>query len=96
MINKQVTYRIQATQIENAMQLIHYFIEQVNVNDPGTRYYYAFQSHSDPQKFIHIMEFEDGDAEYAHRNASYTKYFAEKLYPLCEQLPEFTDLKPIY
>lgn len=88
-----VRYRVRKEKLSEAEHTIRDFIGAVR-QEPGTYVYEAFRE-PDGVSFVHIMSFQDEQAERIHRGAKHTKAFTEQLYPLCEHEPMFTELRLI-
>jgi quinol monooxygenase YgiN len=50
-------------------------------DEPGTRVYVALREAGDPTRFLHVMVFDDEEADERHRHAEHTRRFVEELYP---------------
>lgn len=87
MINVIIPFTVKTESLETVKIHVQDFISDIKKNEPGTLMYKSFQQKEDPEKFIHIMTFVDDNAETNHRQSSYCKYFVDKLYPLCTEMP---------
>ncbi len=94
MITKIVTYRVRPEALPLVLDTIRRFVVAIQEHEPATRYD-AFQYKENPTEFVHTMSFPDPEAERAHQMAAYTAKFVEVLYPNCEVLPRFQDLKEV-
>lgn len=94
MIYKITHYRVKEEVVDQTWRAIKKFVGEIKANEPETGYY-AYQSNADPTAFFHAMAFPTLEAEQKHQQAEYTAAFVEVLYPLCTELPEFTDLTQI-
>lgn len=90
-----VSFRVKKNKVEEAKSVIMKFVDEITGKEPGTVLYNCFQEKSDDTSFIHTMTFESEKAEDHHRNTSYVKEFVDKLYPICEEEPVFTELNLI-
>jgi quinol monooxygenase YgiN len=90
-----VSFKVNRDHIEEAKKIITEFIDQIKNKEPGTLFYRCYQEKSDETSFIHVMTFQNEDAEETHRHTKYVKRFVNKLYPLCEKEPEFSELNLI-
>ena len=93
MIRKMATYKIRKENLERVKEAIREFVEAIDKNEPDT-IYDAYQA-DDGLTFIHLALFPDEPTEQVHRKAEYTDRFVEVLYPCCDELPQFTDLRLI-
>ena len=90
-----IIFKVKKDKIEEAKKLIKEFVPQIKEHEPGTTNYKCFQEKSDETSFIHIITFKDEAAEEYHRRTEYAKNFVDKLYPICEAEPEFSELNLI-
>jgi quinol monooxygenase YgiN len=93
MICRIVEYVVQPDALEPVITAIADFLAAIERMEPATRYE-AFQR-PDRFSFIHFMIFADEAAEQRHREASYTQRFVAELYPNCEVVPVFTDVRSV-
>lgn len=94
MIEKYVTYTVQKDQVDAVKEAIAVLVAGIEEHEPGTWVYETWQE-SDEVSFIHMMVFEDEDAEEAHKEAANTKTFVEFIYPKCDKEPLFHDIEEI-
>jgi quinol monooxygenase YgiN len=87
-----VTFKVKKDKVEEAQNAIRKFVDEISGKEPGTVLYNCFQEKSDSTSFIHTMTFESEKAEEHHRHTSYVKEFVDRLYPLCEIEPVFSEL----
>ncbi len=90
-----VSFKVKEDKVDEAKNIIIEFIEQIKSNEPGTISYKCFQEKSDETSFVHIMSFQNSEAEELHRHTDYVDKFIEKLYPICLSEPEFSELNLI-
>ena len=90
-----VSFKVKKNKVEEAKTAISKFIEEISNKEPGTVLYNCYQEKSDNTSFIHTMTFESEQAEEHHRHSSYVKEFVDKLYPICEVEPVFSELNLI-
>jgi len=90
-----VSFKVNRDHIEEAKKIITKFIDQIKNKEPGTLFYRCYQEKSDETSFIHVMTFQNEDAEEAHRHTEYVKSFVNELYPMCEKELEFSELNLI-
>lgn len=92
-IHRLAEYAVRPEEREAVEEAVRAFLEAVALNEPETRYR-AFRREPG-LGYVHVMTFPDEAAERAHREASYTRRFADAVYPRCTQSPTFTKLVPI-
>jgi quinol monooxygenase YgiN len=59
---------------------IREFVSAVD-GEPGTRVYLSLRESGDPTRFLHVMVFDDAEADARHRHAAHTRRFVATLYP---------------
>jgi quinol monooxygenase YgiN len=93
MIVKLVRYRIHRSDAPVVEAAVRDFVSAVAEHERQTTYntYRATNGVS----YVHLMTFPDEGAEQRHRGAAYTKAFVDRLYPLCDAGPTFSDLEPL-
>ncbi len=94
MIHKIVHYKVKQDEVDVIAKATQNFVEAVRTNEPQTNYQ-AYQRLDDSTRFIHVMSFQNQEAEGHHKDADYTQAFVDVLSPRCEEEPEFTDLSQI-
>lgn len=95
-ISKVARFKIKASHLQEAKSIIQDFLQAVSENERGkTLLYKSFHYKTESNSFLHLMTFKNAKAEEAHRNASYTQDFVEKLYPLCSEKPQFDTLEEL-
>jgi quinol monooxygenase YgiN len=94
MIHKIAMYKIKEEKLDEVLNAVQKFVNNVKGNEPST-VYNAFQFSEDNLSFIHFMSFKSEADEEKHKNAKYTEEFVKILYPTCVKEPEFKDLKNI-
>jgi len=87
-----VEYTIKKGEEETAREAIIDFLEAIKANEPDTRYEIFSTEDGD---YLHMIVFQNKEAEEKHQNAEYTLNFVDALYPLCEQRPLFTRINPV-
>lgn len=90
-----VSFKVKKNKVEEAKSAIRKFVDEITGKEPGTVLYNCFQEKGDDTSFIHTMAFESEKAEEHHRHTSYVKEFVNKLYPICEKEPVFTELNMV-
>jgi len=90
-----VSFKVKKNKVEEAKTAIRKFVDEITSKEPGTILYNCYQEKSDETLFIHTMTFESEKAEEHHRHTSYVKEFVDKLYPICEENPVFSELNLI-
>lgn len=92
-IHKLAEYAVRPEEREAVEEAIRTFLEAIARAEPETRYRAYRRDRG--LGYVHVMTFPDAEAEEAHREAAYTRRFADELYPRCTQSPTFTELVPI-
>ena len=87
-----VSFKVKKDKIEGAKSAIRKFVQEITQKEPGTILYNCFQEKNDKTSFIHTMTFESEKAEEHHRQTVYVKEFIERLNPMCESEPVFSEL----
>lgn len=87
-------YRVKPEKVEQLKRVVSNFVDSVRANEPRTVLYVAFQE-KDSLWFVHLMTFEDEQAQRVHEQSTYGQNFVEMLYPNCEEVPVFTELVPV-
>src|SRR5438067_2444808 len=59
-------YQVKAPAIEKVKAAIQEFVTYVEANEPGTQMYLAWQKQDDPTHFLHLVIFEDEEAQKRH------------------------------
>jgi quinol monooxygenase YgiN len=85
-------YTVKDGKVEEVKHVISRFVDAVRQNEPGTLSYEAFRE-GESRAFVHVMSFTGAAARHAHEASDHCREFVEVLYPLCEQPPEFTELR---
>ena len=80
--------------VDEVHAAIRAFVEHTRT-EPGTLRYESISFDATPNRFLHLMEFADEDAERAHASSDAVRRFTEVLYPLCTEGPEFEDWSPV-
>jgi len=93
MIVKLVRYRIHRTDAPVVEAAVRDFVSAVAEHERQTTYS-AYRA-TNGVSYVHLMTFPDEGAEQRHRGAAYTKAFVDRLYPLCDAGPTFSDLEPL-
>lgn len=89
-IRKTARFTVHANKLPEALEAIRAFVAHTRT-ETGTLLYQSWQSSQRPTEFLHLMEFEDADAEQLHASGEAVRRFTEALYPLCAQAPAFDD-----
>ena len=87
-----VSFKVKKEHIENAKKIIKEFVEQIKENESGTLIYKCFQEKADETSFVHIMTFQSEEAEEFHRHTEHVKKFVDRIYQVCNNVPEFSEL----
>jgi quinol monooxygenase YgiN len=80
MIARTARFAVRSEARERSEAAIREFVAAVD-GEPGTRFYLALREAGDATRFLHVMGFEDTDAEERHRHAAHTRHFVAVLYP---------------
>lgn len=92
MIVKLARYQVRKESVAEAVAAVHAFVDEVTRKEGGTAKYEAYQSKADPTRFTHFMTFRTPSAEQYHQKTAWSKAFADKLHPLCVELPVFEEV----
>lgn len=95
MIERRADFKVQAEHIDEAIAAIREFVAAVASSEPQTITYRSYQTVEDPTRFFHVMTFEDKAARDFHTNTDHVRSFVDRLYPLCQDTPIFTDIHTI-
>lgn len=68
-------YRVTAAAVDTVKKAIEEFVGYVAANEPGTRFYAAWQQVDDPTAFVHLFIFEDEAAHQAHGGSDAVRRF---------------------
>jgi quinol monooxygenase YgiN len=68
-------YRVNARAAAKVKQAVEEFVRYVRSNEPGTRWYVAWQQKDDPTRFVHFFIFEDAAAQDTHSKSAAVKRF---------------------
>jgi quinol monooxygenase YgiN len=90
MIFKMARYTVRPENLNDVKEAIQEFVAEIKENEPAT-FYETYQEAEGPT-FVHLMCFENEEAEDAHKNSSHTNTFVDRIYPICENPPIFTSL----
>lgn len=95
MIERRADFKVHSEHLDSAKAAIREFVTVVASSEPQTITYHSYQTVDDPTRFFHVMAFEDEAARDFHTNTDHVRSFVDRLYPLCDQTPEFTDISTI-
>ena len=90
-----IEFEVASEKMSEAKTIIQTFISNIRAHEPGTRMYTSLQDAARPTRFVHVMIFQDEEAQLQHRNSAYVKEFTQKLYPICVVTPVFTEMNHI-
>jgi quinol monooxygenase YgiN len=93
MICTLARYRIRTGTEEEVLEAVRALVSAVREAEPCTTYR-AYRL-DDGLSFVHYMVFPDMQAEEQHRQAAYTRRFAERLGPCCEDEPTFNRIETV-
>jgi quinol monooxygenase YgiN len=74
-IYQTATYRVKPQAVGKVKQAIEEFVQYVQVNEPGTQMYVAWQQQADPTCFLHLFIFRDSAAQTIHSESDAVKRF---------------------
>ncbi len=94
-IERRASFKVLEEHLNPALEAIREFIAGITAHEPGTTIYHSYQDVDDPTRFLHLMRFTDPEAREYHVSSDHVKVFVEKLYPLCEEKPVFTDVRTV-
>ena len=89
MITKTVEFEALKGKRKKVVEAIEIFTRAVHVSEPGSRLYVSLQDKSNPDKFLHVMAFENDGAELMHQKAGYTQEFTQMINLNCKKDPVF-------
>jgi len=89
MITKTAEFEAIKGKREEVVEAIEIFTRAVHVSEPGCRLYVSLQDKDNPDKFLHVMAFENEGAQLMHQNAGYTKEFVQMVNENCKKNPVF-------
>lgn len=75
------TFRVRPDSLEKCERAAARFVERIRLEEPGTRVYLSLQDNAERTRFLHVMIFDDEQAEEAHRHSPATTEFTTLLYP---------------
>jgi len=90
-ICKTARFRVRPEGRERCEAAIREFLAGIRVHETGTRLYLSLRSREEPAEYLHVMIFEDEEAERFHRGTDWVRRFVEVLYPETEDGVRFTD-----
>jgi quinol monooxygenase YgiN len=68
-------YRVKRSAVPKVKKAIKKLIEYVNVHEPGSQMYLAWQENGDPTRFLHFFIFKDAAARSRHGKSEAVKKF---------------------
>ena len=74
-IYQTASYQVEPGAVAEVKAAIEEFVRYVRDNEPGTRFYAAWQQESDPTRFVHLFIFDDEEAHRAHGRSAAVKVF---------------------
>jgi quinol monooxygenase YgiN len=72
-------YQVRPSGVNKVKQAIKEFVAYVQVNEPGTQMYLAWQQQDDPTRFLHLFIFENAAAQTRHGQSEAVRRF-ESIY----------------
>ena len=92
---RTASFEVKLENLAAAKMAIAEFVATVNQKERGTRLYLSLESLDEPRKFLHVMAFEDAEAEERHRATAHVEKFTEILYPLTVAGVQFYSWAPV-
>jgi quinol monooxygenase YgiN len=90
-----IPFTVKTESLETVITIIREFISAIEEKEPGTLMYKSLQKSDEPEKFLHVMIFEDEQAQRFHRQTEHCKHFVDNLYPLCTEMPKASEYNEI-
>ncbi len=72
-------YQVNSRAVDKVKRAIEEFVRYVKANEPGTRFYAAWQQKDDPTRFVHFFIFDNEAAHTIHGKSEAVKRF-ESIY----------------
>ncbi len=72
-------YQVNSRAVDQVKRAIEEFVRYVKANEPGTRFYAAWQQKDDPTRFVHFFIFDNEAAHTIHGKSEAVKRF-ESIY----------------
>ena len=91
MITKTAEFEALKGKRTKVVEAIEIFTRAVHVSEPGSRLYVSLQDKNNPDKFLHVMAFENEGAELKHKLSGYTQDFVKILEKICKNKPIFKE-----
>lgn len=95
MIERRASFKVREEHLDSAIIVIREFIAAIASHEPDTTIYHSYQDLDDPTRFLHLMRFTDQGAREYHVSSDHVETFVDRLYPLCEEKPVFTDVRTV-
>lgn len=92
MVYMIVEYTLREGTQAKAEEAIKKFVEQIKAHEPGTLFYDNLRR-GESLEYLDIMCFRNQESQEQHRQADYCQEFIDKVVPLCQTGPKFTELK---
>ena len=89
-VHSTARFSIKPEALDRAVEAIGEFVERIRENEPRTLLYLSLQEKENPTRFLHVMAFEDEQAERHHTGTEWVKSFTDVLYPETIGVVEFT------
>ena len=93
MITKTAEFEALKGKRKKVIEAIEVFSRAVHVSEPGSRLYVSLQDEDNPDKFLHVMAFDNEGAQLIHQNAGYTQEFVRIVTKNCKKDPVFKSYK---
>jgi quinol monooxygenase YgiN len=68
-------YQVKPQAVDKVKNAIEEFVRYIKANEPGTKFYEAWQQKNDPTRFVHFFIFENEAAHKAHGGSDAVKRF---------------------
>jgi quinol monooxygenase YgiN len=87
-IHGTARFTVREGELETCLEVIRTFVAHTET-EPGTLRYESWRSLDRPAEFLHLMAFENEEAEAAHASSEAVKAFTQVPYPRCDREPTF-------
>jgi quinol monooxygenase YgiN len=68
-------YQVNASAVDKVRAAIAEFVDYVQHNEPGTKFYASWQEKDDPTRFVHLFIFENEAAHAKHGESAAVRQF---------------------
>jgi quinol monooxygenase YgiN len=80
-IYQTAQYRVNPSAVDAVKAAIEEFVDYVQHNEPGTKFYASWQQKDDPTRFVHLFIFEDEAAHAKHGESAAVRQFESVYQP---------------